>query len=264
MMILIIKTLFFYIFSVSALANSNAVLGESFPEKEKITLRVAIGDKGYTPFIQIENDEIKGFTADIFDYITANSKYNFEYIIVPWPRALVLVSNGQLDLIPIFFKTEKREQLYHFIQPSYANEVNQLFALKSNKIEFDGDLQQLLPYSIGIRREYSYGQAFDQAKNLQKSPAVNEEILLKLLLNGLVDSVISNPLVLNPFISEYNATDKVKAIEPYISTTPVFLALTKEREDSQEIKDTFEKTLKRLITTPYYQELLEKYQLNYQ
>lgn len=258
-----VKAFLIYFCILPVLTNSGKVLADAIREKEKVVLQVAIGNKGYFPFIQINNDEITGFTKDIFDYIAANSKYDFEYIQVPWPRALLLVEKGQLDLIPMFFKTSEREQRYHFIHPSYANEVIQLFSLKSSKIEFDGNLQQLEPYSIGIRREYSYGKAFDKASNLQKLPAVSEEVLLKLLQKGLVDLIISNPMVFNKLITNLNVSEKIKAIKPYISKTPVFVALTKKRADSLEIKMALENIIKQLISTPYYQTLLNKYQINY-
>ena len=255
------KTLFYFLFFGVTLTILNKVSGESFPEEKRVTLKVAIGSKGYLPFMQV--DYVKGITFDILDYISAHSKYNFEYTQVPWPRALVLVANGQLDLLPIFFKTPDREQDYLFIDPPYAKEVNQLFALNKSNIKFDGDFQKLTKYSIGMRREFSYGEAFDHATYLQKKSAVNEEVMLKLLLNELVDIVISNPFELNQLITKYSVGNKVKPLEPYVSVTPVFLALTKERNDAQEVQHTIGKILKQLLTTPYYQTLLKKYQLNY-
>ena len=126
-----------------------------------------------------------------------------------------------------------------------------------------GHLKQLTPYSIGTTREYSYGKAFDQASYLTKLPALTAEVLLKLLLGGRIDIAISNPLIFNRIISRENVSSQVKAIEPYIAITPVYIALTRARKDSQEIKQTIGQLIKQLKASPYYQELLDKYQLNY-
>ena len=131
-----------------------------------------------------------------------------------------------------------------------------------NKFKFTGQLQQLTPFSIGTVREYSYGEYFDQATYLNTLPALTEEVLLKLLLAKRIDMIISNPLVFNQIILKENMRDKVKAIEPYISLTPVYMALTKGRKDSQEIKNTIGKLTQKLKLSSYYQVLLEKYHIN--
>jgi polar amino acid transport system substrate-binding protein len=131
-----------------------------------------------------------------------------------------------------------------------------------NKFEYSGKLQELTPYSIGTVREYSYGEYFDQASSLKKLPSLTEGVLLKLLLAGRIDMIISNPLVFNQVILKDKMGAQVKAIEPYISLTPVYMALTKKRKDSQEIKNTIGELTQKLKLSPHYQVLLDKYHLN--
>lgn len=230
---------------------------------ERTVLTVAIEEIGYFPFNYEENGATKGFSIDVLEYFEANSKYDFEFIVLPWPRAVYLVAKGKIDLILTLFKNAKREKVYDFIEPSYGDEVNQLFTLADNKFEFNGQLEQLAPYSIGTTREYSYGEAFDQASYLTKLPALTEEILLKLLLSRRIDMAISNPLIFKRLTSKANASTQVKIIEPYVSITPVHMALTKVREDSEEIKLVLGQLTQELKSTPYYQTLLDKYQLNF-
>lgn len=259
-----IKIIFLlYVFSFSALAHNSLKSEDDLSEKGKVILTVAIEEIGYFPFNYEENGKIKGFSVDILEYIEANSNYDFEFIALPWPRALYLVEQGKIDLILTLFKTSKREQSYHFIEPSYGNEVNQLFTLTDNTFEFDGELQQLTPYSIGTTREYSYGEDFDQASYLTKLPALTEKVLLKLLLGRRIDMAISNPLIFKRIISQGKVNSQVKAIEPYISITPVHMALTRAREDAHEIKQTIGQLTKKLKASADYQKLLAKYQLNY-
>lgn len=251
-----------YFIPLSVLAKTCEKPDATLTEEGKITLTVAMEDIGYFPFYYTENGDSKGFSVDVLNFVAAHSKYQFEYVILPWPRAIHLVAEGQIDLILTLFKTSKREQIYHFIEPSYGNEINQLFTLMDNNFEFTGQLQQLTPYSIGTVREYSYGEYFDQATYLNKLPALTEEVLLKLLLSKRIDMLISNPLVFNQLILKEKMSTKVKAIDPYISLTPVYMALTKKREDSQEIKKTIGELTQKLKLSAYYQELLVKYRLN--
>ena len=226
-------------------------------------LTVVIEEVGYFPFNYTENGEIKGFSIDVLEYFEKHSKYDFEYIILPWPRALFLVNEGDVDLVLTLFKSFGREQVYHFIEPSYGFEVNQLFTLKENPIEFTGQLQQLTPYSIGTVREYSYGKSFDQADYLNKLPALTEQVLLKLLLGKRIDMLIGNPLAFDDMIMRENVEDEVKAIEPYVAMTPVHMALTRKRPDALEIKKILGKLTQQLKNSEQYQRLLQKYKLDF-
>lgn len=252
-----------FVAPLSVFANTTLTSVDESSQKNKIILTVGIEEVGYYPYNFEQNGKRVGFTIDVLDYIEANSNYDFEFIMLPWPRALHLVSEGKVDLILTLFKNPKREKTYHFIEPSYGYEASQLFTLMDKKVEFDGQLEQLAPFSIGTIREYSYGETFDQASYLTKLPALTEEILLKLLLGGRVDMAISNPLTFNELIVKQSASSKVRAIEPYVEITPVFMALTKKRKDSEQIKIALGKLTKQLKSTPYYQELLDKYQLKF-
>ncbi len=247
----------------SALADTSLKPNKHSSEKNKITLTVAIEEIGYFPFNYEENGDIKGFSIDVLNYFKANSKYDFKFIVRPWPRAIYSVAQGKIDLVLTLFKTPSREQNYHFIEPHYAYEANQLFTLTDNKVEFNGELQQLKPYSIGTTRDYSYGKDFDQANYLSKLPALNEEVLLKLLFTKRVEMIIGNPFIFNKLIDEKKTNYQIKALEPYIAITPVYMALTKERADSKEVKQTLEQLTKQLKASPFYKQLLSKYQLNF-
>lgn len=248
-------------FSCLVFAKQNPDTGSK--KQDKTILTVAIEKIGYPPYQYEEDGEIKGFTIDVLDYFEANSQYDFEYVILPWPRALHLVAKGDIDMILTLFKNKKREKIYNYIEPSYGFEVNQLFTLADKDIEFSGKLQQLTPYTIGTRREFSYGKTFDQADYLTKLPALTEEVILNLLLAERVDIVISNPFIFNEIMFEKDVSNKIKAIKPYVELTPVYLALTKERSDSEKIKKRLSELSKQLKLTAYYQELLNKYQLNF-
>ena len=256
-------TLLLYFLPLLTLANAKVSTASSILNQNKTILTVAITNKGYFPYNYTENGIRKGFTIDVVNYFEANSNYDFEFIILPWPRALYLVAQGKVDLVLTLFKSKEREQTYHFIEPSYANEANQLFSLSDQNINFTGKLSQLTPYAIGTIREYSYGESFDQANYLTKLPALTEEVLLKLLVSKRIDVAISNPLTFNNLIIEQNLENKVVAIKPYVEITPVYLALTRVREDSAKIAKDLGVLTQKLQASNYYQALLNKYQLNF-
>ncbi|WP_158970586.1 ABC transporter substrate-binding protein [Paraglaciecola sp. L3A3] len=263
---ILIKIIFlFLIYPLSVIAHTSATPKILMPAStaNKITLTVATTEHGSSPYNFEENGSRKGLSIDILNYIEKNSKYDFEFIILPWSRAMHFVAEGKIDLMLTLFKSAKREQAYHFIEPSYANEAIQLFTLTDNKFEFNGHLADLTPYIIGVKSGFSYGESFEQANYLTKFSTFTEEVLLKLLLGKRIDFVISNPLHFNKLISNQSIRSKVKGMTPYIAMTPLYIALTKKRKNSLEIKENLEQLTKQLITTPYYQELLNKYQLNF-
>lgn len=245
------------------LAKSSAKADNDVSTKNKIILTVATTDDGYYPYNYRENGKRKGLSVDLLNYFEANSHFEFEFVSLPWPRALHLVKNGKIDLILTLFKTKPREQYYHFIEPYYAYEANQLFVLADNNFEFTGQLKQLTPFSIGTVRDYSYGEDFDNAAYLKKYQVLTEKTLLKQLLSKRSDMLISNPLIFKNIIAEQKATTKVKAVEPYVSLTPVYLALAKNRENSEEITKTLSQLTRQLKASPYYQDLLIKHKVNF-
>ena len=103
-LILILSALPMSIFAQPNLSNNDAT------SEERVTLTVAIEEVGYFPFNYRENDELKGLSIDVLRYFEANSNYNFEFKIVPWPRALQLTSVGKLDLILTLFQTPERKK----------------------------------------------------------------------------------------------------------------------------------------------------------
>lgn len=251
------------IFLMSTATCVNVIAHESNLDNEKIILTVAVEEIGYFPFNYAENGKIKGFSVEFLEYVEANSKYDFEFIVLPWSRALHLVTQGEVDIILALFKTPEREKAFHFIEPSYGNEANQLFSLIDNNVEFTGQLQQLKPFSIGTVRDYSYGKMFDQADYLKKLPALSEAVLLKLLIGNRTDLIIGNPLIFQQLMQEQGVSSKIKAIKPYVDISPIYMAITRNRKGATEIKQTIGKLTQQFKKSVPYQRLLEKYQLNY-
>lgn len=243
--------------ATAAQINNPAVL----PEHEPTILTVAVEHAGYFPFNFIDNNRRTGFSVDVLNYFQRHSNFKFEFIVVPWPRALFLLEKGKVDLVLTLFKTPEREKIYHFIEPAYASESSQLFTLKDRNIDFNGQLEQLTPYTVGTVREYSYGYAFDNAKFINKPQALTEDNLVKLLLGNRVDMIIGNPLIINNVIRKRQATGKIKALDPAVETTPVHMALTKARPDAEQLRQRLDELTSQLKSSPFYQQLLNKYQL---
>ncbi|MGJ8682144.1 substrate-binding periplasmic protein [Paraglaciecola sp.] len=257
-------TVLLFIISQFSWAHASSNQTDNKQVQQKIVLTVATTENGYYPYNFEENGKRVGLSIDVLDYIEANSNLDFEFIVLSWPRALKFVSQGKVDMILTLFKSIEREKEYHFIEPFYGHEVNQIFSLTGNQIEFDGQLKQLESFSIGTTRDYSYGQSFDQAKYLTKLPATSEEALIKLLLAKRIDLAISNPLTFNKAIADKGLSSKVTAIKPFISVTPIYMALTRKRKKSDNIAKLLESQIERLKSSGYYQTLLDKYKLNLQ
>ena len=75
--------------------------------------------------------------------------------------------------------------------------------------------------------------------------------------------MIGTPLAFDDLISKMKVDSQVKAIKPHISYTPVYMALTRERNDTQEILQTFRVRIEQLKASTYYQGLLNKYRLDF-
>jgi len=229
--------------------------------EKKIILTVGFSETDYPPY-NFEKDGIyQGFTIDILNYIESKSEFSFKFIKLPWPRVLQSVKKGDVDLIATLFKTKPREGIYAFIEPAYGFEINQFVSLKNKRHQYSGDLTSLTELTIGTVREYSYGKAFDQADFLNKRAVIDEGTLVKLLLGQRVDLIIGNPMTFFHILKHEFKSESVEMLNPIVERSPVYFALTKQREDYQVIQQELEQLVIQFKQSKAYQQLFDKYHL---
>lgn len=164
--------------------------------------------KDWKPYYYInKNNEIDGYSIELFDLIAKKAKINYEYIVVDnWIEGLSFIKEGKADIIPNIGISKKRAEYLVFSQPTDTFSLklfkrNSSFDIKTNK---DIENKKIGLVSLNICEKYI---TKDMSSNIQKYK--NFSLLINALLSGEVDIICAPDVLINLKLKELNITNKV-------------------------------------------------------
>ena len=164
------------------------------PVVAQAPLQLAILD--FPPYEFREHGRIDGITVRVVREVFQRMKQPFSLRLLPWSRALLYLKSGKIHgVFEVLYKRE-REAFADYSREVLMQETASLFVLNGKNITFDGTLDTLKNYRIGVRQDFSYGSKFDAAvenktlKHVVK--AVYPADLLRLLNRGKIDVLIGD------------------------------------------------------------------------
>jgi polar amino acid transport system substrate-binding protein len=201
----------------------------------------------YPPFIYSDGNQVKGPIVDkvvtVFDKL--GIKVNLQ--ILPIARGLLMVKNGEVDGFFSLKKTPERENDLLFTTVPLVTQRFVFFIHKSLNLHWNGNLEELKNYRIGVVSKTSYGPIFDKCiKNgilTNIDEAQSFELNIKKLIAGRIDLVINSYDVGEYLIKKLGAENQIIAIEPPIDTINSYLAFTRKR-DYASLATNFDNILK--------------------
>ncbi len=245
--------------SIVAVALSIALFlgGGSAYAQAQDTVRLTTGK--WQPFTSKSAPDY-GFASHIVTEAFALVGVEVEYGFFPWKRAMKLARDGKWDGSIVWYDTEERRADF-FYSDAIAPATNSFFHLKSYQFDW-GLFEDLEDLRIGGTSEYSYGTAFDAAEQagiFRTHRAISDEVGLTNLLKGRIDVfpgelVVTYEQIRDTFSKEDAAlfTHHPK----HISKTPLYLLLSKEVPENDEMRDRFNEGLKRLKESGKYDEII--------
>ncbi|MCK5194699.1 MAG: transporter substrate-binding domain-containing protein, partial [Desulfobulbaceae bacterium] len=198
------------------------------------TLKIALLD--FPPYEFQANNKIDGITVRIVREVFKRMNQPISMSKLPWSRALLYLQRGEIDGLFEILKKPEREEFADYSKVVLMDETASLFVLDDSSISFDGDLNKLQNYTVGVRQDFSYGAEFDQAvedKVISKMvKKVYPEDLLRLLNFGRIDILIGDkygiPYTYNKIYTVKNFK-KIKRLSPDVQYTPSYMAFSKKR-----------------------------------
>jgi polar amino acid transport system substrate-binding protein len=199
-----------------------------------------------------------GFEADITKEVPSSMGIHAVYKIYPWARCIEMVKSGSADALISIFKTSEREQFLWF--PSSYNVLLEIgfFCLNNDHISFDGNLQKLKNYSIGVRSSTSYGKYFDKAYYLKKSEVTYNTDIIRLVANKRVQLGIGPIEGIKFLAARMDDTYKFTFLKPSVCKDPIYTAFSKKKINRKFV-EKFSKHLQAFKKTAKYKEILLKY-----
>lgn len=216
----------------------------------------------YPPYEYTEEGKLKGLAVEVIKRTFKEMKQPITIEVLPWARAMRYIKNGNRDAVFTAFKTPQRERFADFSNQVLMQQAVSLFVRKDSKIEYDGDLKKLTPYSLGVVREISYGLILDSAikdKSFRRVEEANEGTQnFGLLLNQRVDMVASTKFGGYHILRLLKRKDDVKELPVSIQKLPSYIAFSKVRKLTK-IRDQFDSALSRLKASGEYQKIIDDY-----
>jgi polar amino acid transport system substrate-binding protein len=202
------------------------------------TIRIATLE--YPPFIYSDGNQVKGSIVekvmDIFSRLGVAVIIN----IYPIARGLLMVNNGDIDAYFSLKRTPERERDLLFTNEPLIRQSFVFFAKKESKIEWDGNIETIKDYKIGVVSNTSYGNIFDgYIKNsiiVNTDKAQSFELNFKKLILGRIDLVINSYDVGKYLLEKLNAENEVIALFPPVEIINSYLAFTRAKDYTELAK----------------------------
>ena len=198
--------------------------------------KIVIATLEYPPFIYSENDQVKGPVVDRVKSIFNQLGVDVTIEIYPIARGLLMVKNGEVDAFFSLKKTPEREKDLLFTKEPIIQQPFVFFVKKESNIQWNGAIEDITKYRIGIVNNASYGIVFDEyvknkiINNIDEAQAFEQNI--KKLIAGRVDIIINSYDVGQTIIKKLNAENEIIALSPPIEVINSYLAFTKVKDYS--------------------------------
>ena len=218
------KQMIFCFFALTAI--------QAYAQPKEIT----IATLEYPPFIYSENNQAKGPLVDKINHIFGKMGIHVTIQMLPITRGLSMVESGEVDAYFSLKKTPERERKLLFTKNPVIQQPFVFFAKSDSGIEWNGDINSVNKYRIGVVSKTSYGNLFDGyikyniITNVEESRSF--ELNIKKLIAGRIDLVINSYDVGKHLINKYNAESKIVSLNPPVEIVNSYLAFTKARNYS--------------------------------
>lgn len=218
------------------------IFSRAFPEQNALL----IATLEYPPFIYSENGEVKGPVVDTVKAVFDSLGVKIQIEIFPIARGLSMVATGEVDAYFSLKRTPQRDIDLLFTKTPLLRQPFVFFTHKNSKIVWNGNIEDIQDYRIGVVAKTSYGPIFDGylkdglLLNIEETQSF--EMNIKKLIAGRVDIVINSYDVGQFIIKNLNPENEIIALSPPVEIINSYLAFTKARDYSALAAD-FDKAL---------------------
>lgn len=229
------------------------------------TIKVVRGNENYPPYEFIEKGKLTGFHIDVITMVAKQMKLNIRFESLPWKRALKEIETGTADAISYITPTPTRKAFAIFLDDNVlSHSISGFLALKKNikHIHYNGDLESLKPYRIGVQLGYAYGNKFDDTERLKKVKALSVAQMMGMHRAERIDLATLSMSEFND-LKKAGSFNDVDYVKPYLNHFKNYIAFSKSQVRMKLAKN-FSKAMKDFKATNEYQALLDKYDIKQQ
>lgn len=187
--------------------------------------------------------------------------YDVELEFEPWPDSIEKTASGEYHVLIGAWRTGAREESLAFSDPYLVNEVT-LMKMSNNpaRIRVRDDL---IGMRIGIVGDFAYAnQPYDTADlDIVEFGDVTSSV--EALLAGDIDVVIGDRNVLRHQVDLHTAGATVDVLPIALERRSLRIAVTRQRDDHEEIIAAFDKAIDEMKTDGTYNSILANYRISF-
>ncbi|MFZ6655350.1 substrate-binding periplasmic protein [Undibacterium sp. TJN19] len=223
---------------------------------ETITL---IGEDNWYPYSAVKDGKNRGFAVDVITAAYAASNIQVRFIATPYSRCLMLVQSGQelgcfdslqdSTLTPNFLF--HKEAIFKASIGIYSKADHAATGLTK---------RDLHGHAIGVTHGYTYGDAFENDKQMLREIAPSDLSNIRKLILGRSDYSLIYTRIADYLITTY--PDELKGKIHQVGTLvedKLFISFSKQRADAQHYADALDKGLREIRANGKYAVIEKKW-----
>ncbi|EEX94857.1 putative amino acid ABC transporter, periplasmic amino acid-binding protein [Vibrio orientalis CIP 102891 = ATCC 33934] len=211
----------------------------------------------WAPFVQKDKAN-PGVSVEIITEAFKSQGHSVDFKIMPWTRALNEVKSGKVDVLVATWFTNERTSFLKYSDPYLENSLKFIMR-KGEGFEYNG-LDSLSGKTVGIIRNYGYGDEFLSATNFKK-PEANDLIAnAKKLTAKRVDLTLEDELVAKSTLSAAGMNlDDFDFTNNALSVNPLHVTSGLANPNHAEYIEAFNKGLVEIKANGTFDKILAKY-----
>ena len=236
------------------------VLFSSYPTAAQEKKIIAVFPT-WEPYGYVEDGKAAGFEIETFRAVMDIMGLRVEFVHQPWKRCLHSVKNGLADVVISALKVKERMEYLYYPDEPISMSRTALFTLKDREIDFNGSLDALKGYTIGVTNGFSYGPAFDGSRFLEKDASTETGAVVTKVLLGRNELGAGNIAVIKTIAAKHNASGKIRFLYPLLHSQKLYAGFSKARNHA-ELTMAFSTALAGFRKSPDYRRIMAKYRMD--
>ncbi len=215
----------------------------------------------WEPYGYLVENKAVGFEIETFQAVMDKMDIRVEFAHQPWKRCLHSVKNGLADVVISALKVKERMQYLYYPDEPISISKTALFTQKDRKISYNGSLDALKGYTIGVTSGFSYGAAFDESHFLQKDASTETEAIVTKVLLGRNELGVGNIAVIKTIADKQNASGKIRFLLPLLHSQKLYAGFSKAGNHAALAK-AFSIALADFRRSADYKRIMKKYKMD--
>lgn len=229
----------------------------TFFSAQSIADTVTAAQDPWAPFVQ-KDTASPGVSVEILIEAMKSQGHEVDFKIMPWTRALNEVKDGRIDVLVATWFTNERTSFLNYSEPYLENSLK-FIKRKGDGYEYNG-MDSLSGKTVGIIRNYGYGDDFLGASNFKKPEANDLVSNAKKLIAGRIDLTLEDELVAKSTLSGagMNLAD-FEFTNNALSVNPLHVTSGLANPNNAKYIDAFNKGLAEIKSNGTFDKILAKY-----